>query len=143
MKNLKLYNIVIGYMLIYSLLILLSGVWLFFRSQGVEAFDDILKIITHPASKSLHNIIEILTPHIFAMGLLIFIVAHFLLFSIKIKQKQTIIVTLWLLFFMLLNNSIYIFISIELISSGLIKLISLFGFVFLFILLLVMVWVSL
>ncbi len=135
MKNINLYKIPIIYMLIYVILILISGVWLFFLSQE--------NIIISPADKSLHNLVEVATPHLFAIGIVIFVVAHFLLFSTKIKQKNALKLSIWLYIFALLNIGSYFLISIGWFVLGWIKILSLFGFLLLFILLLLSVWLSL
>lgn len=146
MKNLHLYHIPIAYMLLYVLAILLSGVWLFLLSQGL-ASADILQTFTHivntPEPKSLHNFIEVATPHMFAMGTLIFVVAHFMLFSTKVSKKLSLVVSLVLFVVALFNISAYLFISFGLVVSGWIKLLSLALFVFVFLLMLVMVALSL
>ena len=146
MKNLHLYNIPIGYMLLYIIAILFSGVWLFLLSQGLTSGDiltTMTKIIDTPAEKSLHGIIEVATPHLFAMGTLIFVVAHFMLFSTKISKKVSLYISLLLFTVALLNISAYLFISFGLVVSGWIKLLSLGLFVLVFFILLGMVSVSL
>lgn len=135
MKNLHLYTIPIAYMLVYIVAILVSGVWLFLLSQGL-ASADILQTLTNivnvPESKSLHNFIEVATPHMFAMGTLIFVVAHFMLFSTNVSQKFSLIVSLVFFTVALFNISAYLFISFGLVVSGWIKLFSIVLFVFVF-----------
>lgn len=123
MKDTSLYTLPIRYMILFSILILFSGLWLFLLS---------------PTEKSLHNLIEIATPHILAMGILIFTLAHFLLFSTKIKRQSSRNISKWLYGFMFVN----IFASFFM-SFAWIKLLVLSGFVLLFLLLLAMLWVSL
>jgi len=146
MKNLHLYNIPIAYMLLYVVAILFSGVWLFLLSQGL-ANTDILQTFTHivtsPEPKSLHNFIEVATPHMFAMGTLIFVVTHFMLFSTKVSKKLSLTVSLVLFSVALFNISAYLFISFGLVVSGWIKLLSMALFVLLFLGMLAMVAFSL
>lgn len=123
MKNFPLYVLPIKYMILFSIAILASGLWLF--------------LLSTPTEKSLHNIIEVATPHFFAMGILIFIVAHFLLFSVTFKIKYTLLVSRWLYTFMFLN-----IISSFSLALAWIKLLALGGFLFLFLIVLGMVWVS-
>ncbi len=132
MKNLHLYHIPIAYMLLYVVAILFSGIWLFLLSQGL-ASADILQTFTHivttPEPKSLHSFIEVATPHMFAMGTLIFVVAHFMLFSTKVSKKLSLTVSLVLFVVALFNISAYLFISFGLVVSGWIKLFSMGLFV--------------
>jgi len=146
MKHLKLYHIPIAYMLVYVIAILATGVWLFLLSQGLGS-SDIMQILTQIAMKtepkSLHNFIEVATPHIFAMGILIFVVAHFMLFSTKVSQKFSLRVSVLLLIVALLNILAYLLIIFGVVVSGWVKLLSLELFVLLFLLLLGMVAFSL
>jgi len=146
MKNLKLYHIPIAYMLVYVVAILATGIWLFLLSQGLSSADiaNTLQHIIHtPEAKSLHNFIEVATPHMFAMGTLIFVVAHFMLFSTKISQKFSLHISITLFMVALLNISAYLLIIFGLVVSGWVKLVSLGLLVFLFLLLLGMVAFSL
>ena len=133
-------------MLVYILAILATGVWLFLLSQGLGSSDimhTLTQIVTLPESKSLHNFIEVATPHMFAMGTLIFVLAHFMLFSTKISQRFSLIVSLLLFIVALLNISAYLLISFGVVVSGWVKLLSLALFVLLFFIMLGMVAFSL
>ena len=146
MKNFHLYNIPIAYMLVYIVAILLSGLWLFLLSQGLASSDilqTLTKIINTPEPKSIHQFIEVATPHMFAMGTLIFVVAHFMLFSTKVSQKISLSVSLLLFAVALFNISAYLLISFGFIVSGWIKLLSLLLFVLMFIVMLGLVAFSL
>jgi hypothetical protein len=146
MKNLKLYHIPIAYMLVYVVAILATGVWLFLLSQGLDSSDithTLTQIATLAEPKSLHNFIEVATPHIFAMGTLIFVIAHFMLFSTKISQRFSLRISRLLFIVALLNISAYLLIIFGVVVSGWIKLHSLALFVLLFLLLLGMVAFSL
>jgi len=147
MKNLSFYHIPIAYMLLYTVLLLGSGLWLFLLSQGLASSEGLMatleKIIQTPEPKSMHNFIEVATPHMFAMGSLVFVVAHFMLFSTKISQKNSLIVSLILFVFLLFNIFSYGAISFEILSSGWIKLLSIALFTGIFLVLLFMVGISL
>ncbi len=135
MKNLHLYTIPIAYMLVYVVAIIVSGLWLFLLSQGLASADilqTLTNIVNAPEPKSLHNFIEVATPHMFAMGTLIFVVAHFMLFSTNVSQKFSLTVSLLLFTVALFNISAYLFISFGLVVSGWIKLFSIALFVFVF-----------
>ena len=134
-------------MLLYTVLLLGSGLWLFLLSQGLASSEGIAatleKIILTPEPKSMHNFVEVATPHMFAMGSLVFVVAHFMLFSTKISQKISLIVSMILFVFFLFNIFSYGLISFEILSSGWIKLLSMLLFTGVFLLLLFMVGISL
>ncbi len=146
MKNLKLYHIPIIYMILYAIALLATGVWLFLLSQGLagsELFATFSKIVKSPASKSLHNFIEVATPHIFAIGILIFVVAHFMLFSTKVSQKFSLRISITLFIVAFLNIAAYLLIIFGVVVSGWVKLLTLGLFVLLFLVLLGMVAFSL
>lgn len=147
MKNIALYSLPIRYMLIYVLLILMSGIWLFLLSQGLECSDSVIStlknIIASPVEKSVEGLIEVATPHLFAIGTLIFVTAHFMLFSAKFSQKLSLIVAMFLFVFALFDIFSYFAIAFGLVVSGWIKLVALSGFVLLFLLILGLVGFSL
>lgn len=147
MKNVSLYKIPIAYMLVYVVLILCTGVWLFLLSQGLNSSDGvmstIMSIVNSPEPKSLHNFIEVAAPHMFAIGAMVFVASHFMLFSTKISQKTSLIVSMLLFVLALLNIFSYSAIIFGFLVSGWIKLLSISIFVLLFLLMLLMVAVSL
>ena len=135
MKNLRLYHIPIAYMLVYVLAILATGIWLFLLSQGLassDIFGTVEQIVLAPKAKSFHSFIEVATPHMFAMGTVIFLATHFMLFSTKISKKISLFVSVLLFALAFFNISAYLFISFGLVVSGWIKLLSLSLFVLVF-----------
>ncbi len=122
MKYLALYKLPIRYMLVYTLLILFSGIWIFLLSHELNV----------PLKISLQSFIEIATPHLFAIGTLIFIVTHFLLFSSKIKHKTSRILSLMLFVMALLNILVYLPSVLGFEVFGWVKGVFMFGFVALF-----------
>jgi hypothetical protein len=146
MKNLSFFNIPIAYLLVYVVALLATGVWLFLLSQGLNTsgfLNTLMKIANTPEPKSIHNYIEVAAPHIFAMGAMVFVVAHFMLFSTKISQKTSLIVSMLLFVFLLLNIFSYGAISLGFIVSGWIKLLSMTLFGGMFVVLIFMVGISL
>lgn len=147
MKNSALYAISVGYMLLYTVLILASGVWLFLLSQGLGSsaglLDTLKDIIALPEEKSLRGLIEVATPHLFAMGALIFVVAHFMLFSTTVSKKHALFVTLIVFGLALFDIFSYFAISFGWVVSGWLKLTALFAFVSSFMVLLTLVAFSL
>ena len=147
MKNIALYAIPVRYMLIYVVLILMSGLWLFLLSQGFESSESVMStlknVITTPAVKSVEGLIEVVTPHLFAIGTLIFVTAHFMLFSTKVSQKVSLIVAMLLFVFALFDIFSYFAITFGLVVSGWIKLVAMSVFVLLFLVILGLVGFSL
>ncbi len=140
MKNIALYAIPIKYMLLYVVLILVSGVWLFLLSQGLDSSESVMhtlkNIISAPEAKSIQGLIEVLTPHLFAMATLIFVAAHFMLFSTNVSQRVSLIVAMLLFVFALFDIFSYFFITFGWFVSGWIKILSMLVFVLLFVLML-------
>jgi len=140
MKNIALYAIPIKYMLLYVVLILVSGVWLFLLSQGLHSSESVMhtlkNIISAPEVKSIQGLVEVLTPHLFAMATLIFVAAHFMLFSTKVSQRVSLIVAMLLFVFALFDIFSYFFITFGWFVSGWIKILSMLVFVLLFVLML-------
>lgn len=147
MKNTALYKIPIMYMMIYVILILMSGVWLFLLSQGLECKQSVIgalqNLISAPADKSIEGLIEVVTPHLFAMGTLIFVVAHFMLFSTKVSQKVSLIIAMALFMLAMFDIFSYFAITFGLVVSGWIKLLAMSGFIVLFLCMLGLVGISL
>ncbi|GIU00751.1 hypothetical protein TSL6_12570 [Sulfurovum sp. TSL6] len=147
MKHIALYSLPIRYMLIYIMLILMSGVWLFLLSQGLGCSESIIatmkNVINAPADKSIEGLVEVVTPHLFAIGTLIFVTAHFMLFSTKVSQKISLIVAMVLFVFALFDIFAYFAIAFGLVVSGWIKLVAVSSFVLLFVVMLGLVGFSL
>lgn len=132
MKNLHLYHIPIAYMLVYIVAIMVSGIWLFFLSQGLsnsDILETFMHIVNAPEPKSLHNFIEVATPHMFAMGTVLFVIAHFMLFSTKVSYTFSLRISTILFIAAFFNILAYLCISSGLFVSGWIKLFSMGLFV--------------
>ena len=95
----EIHAISIRYFLVMTFMLLATGVWLLLlhTSFSLESFTD------YYVQKSLFGLLEILTPHLFAMGTVIFVLTHFL----SLHKQNTISenrLTLTLFLFMLLSN---------------------------------------
>ena len=147
MKFIALYKIPIIYLLFYAVLILGSGVWLFLLSQGLDSAQSLMHVLTDiihtPEAKSVRGLIEVATPHLFAMGMLIFVAAHFMLFSTSVSKNTTTVVALIVFGFALFDIFIYFMISFGWVVSGWLKLVALFAFVSSFVVLLSLLTFSL
>jgi hypothetical protein len=77
----KPYAIVIRYFLLMLLMLFLTGIWLLLlhTSFSFDAFTN------YYVKKSLFGLLEVTTPHLFAMGTVIFILTHFL----SLNKKNT------------------------------------------------------
>jgi len=146
MKHLILFKIPIGYLLLYAVAIIFSGVWLFLLSQGLEEkgiFQTLQHFIDTPQVKSIYGILEVATPHLVSMGVLLFLVAHFLLFSTSISKTFSKKFSIWLWGVTFANICAYFLISFEIVVTGWVKLFSMSFFVVLFLFLLLLVAFSL
>ncbi len=73
------YRIIIAYTLLFSALVLFSGLWLFALREPWSSV---------AITKSLQSALEQIVPHLFAMSILAFILTHFLLFINTVKPMQ-------------------------------------------------------
>ncbi len=147
MKRYPRYRIPIGYLLLFAFFIVASGIWLFLLPQGLSETGSLNAALRQlgqsPAAKSWQQFIEIATPHLFAMGALIFIVAHFLLFGTRVSRHFSMSLTLWLYIAALADIFAYALIIAGIVTGGWIKLAALAIFALLFLILLGAVTVSL
>ena len=124
------YGLAIGYFLFFVVLTLSSGVALFLVENGLN-----------PKEKSFEGLIEIVSPHLLGMSIMLFVVTHFLLFSRKYSQKFSLKIFLAVVFLMILDQSSYFFMFIECFS--LVKIFSMLGYILGVIILLWMIFFSL
>ncbi len=99
-----------------------TGVALFLVELGVEDMADLTQMAGLIKPKSMEGLIEILSPHIIGMGLMLFVVAHFLLFSKKFSQAFSLKVFVALALVILTDQFSYLFISIGWEMFGWVKL---------------------
>ncbi len=96
------YLYAITYFSLMSLLLIISGIWIFIEKIGFN----LASIIAYYAGDQLHGIpakslygqLEVLVPHLGAMGLFIMVVMHFLVFT-PVREKKYFIPLSLLLFF--------------------------------------------
>ena len=100
------YHLIIRYFLLMFLMLLITGIWLLLlnSSFSFESFTN------YYVQKSVFGLLEIVTPHLFAMGIVIFILTHFLALNTKHTNFNNKI-TLTLFTFMLLSNLSSFFIT--------------------------------
>ena len=113
------YHLIIRYFLLMFLMLLITGIWLLLlnSSFSFESFTN------YYVQKSVFGLLEIVTPHLFAMGIVIFILTHFLALNTKHTNFNNKI-TLTLFTFMLLSNLSSFFITQSTIYMIWLKIIS-------------------
>lgn len=101
-----IYAVVIRYFLVMFLMLLVTGIWLLLlhTSLTVESFTE------YYVKKSLFGLLEVVTPHLFAMGTTLFIVTHFLALNKKNTPYEDKL-TLTLFTVMLVSNLSVFFIT--------------------------------
>ena len=77
----KDYKLSIRYFLLMSLMLLITGIWmlLLHTTLSIESFTN------YYVQKSIFGLLEVVSPHLFAMGTIVFIVTHFL----SLKQRNS------------------------------------------------------
>ena len=130
-KKEHLYGLAIGYFLIFVLFTIGSGVALFLLENGII-----------PKAKSFEGFIEIVSPHILGMSIMLFIVTHFLLFSTKYTQQLSLKIFLWVVVFMVFDQSSYLFMFMGLECFSMVKVFTILGYIMGVFGLLVMVFLS-
>ncbi|CAA6808273.1 MAG: Unknown protein [uncultured Sulfurovum sp.] len=114
-----IYTAVIRYFLLMFLMLLITGIWLLLShtSLSVESFTN------YYVEKSFFGLLEIITPHLFAMGTTVFILTHLLSLNKKNTPYENKL-SLVLFTLMLLSNFSLFFITEESTWMVWIKLIS-------------------
>jgi hypothetical protein len=100
------YKITINYFLIMLFLMMITGIWMVLLQTSFN----LENITNYYIDKSLLGVLEVLTPHLFAMGTVVFILTHFL----SLKNKNTVLetrVSSLLFLVMLLSNLSLLFIT--------------------------------
>ena len=113
-----LYSLTLRYFLILLFMLLLTGLWMFIEHTNVE----IIQLTDYYAKKSFLGLLETISPHLFAMGTILFIVTHFLALERKNTRVESVI-TVLLFIVMLLSNLSTFFIGHEFIVFSWVKLI--------------------
>ena len=119
-----LYALSIRYFLVLLLMLLLTGLWMFIEHTGFE----IVQLTDHYAKKSLLGLLETISPHLFAMGTVVFIITHFLALEKENTKVESMVSTL-LFVVMLSSNLSAFFISYESHLFSWVKLLSALLFV--------------
>lgn len=114
------YSLPIKYLLMMTFMLLGSGLWSFalHTSMSIEGIAD------YYAPKSAFGMLETVTPHLFGMGTLVFILTHFFAIVKGLDQKRYRSFSVMFFVAMLLTNFSGFFITAESIWFAWIKLIT-------------------
>jgi hypothetical protein len=128
----KAYKVAISYFLLFSLLLLVSGAWIFMDKIGFS-YQSVLTYYlgneaAFQAAKTYTGLLKTILPHIFAFGLFVMVVLHFAIFTKKRNTKE-----LTLLIYLAFVTAFLELVSPFMILAGFdsfayLKIISFFGF---------------
>jgi len=119
------YTIALRYFFAMTLLLLFTGVWMFVLNTSLS----IEGTTAYYAPKSFHGLIETVSPHLFGMGLIIFILTHFFAILKGVKQENFKTFSLLFVLVMLLENLSAFFITEDGLILPVVKLLSTLLFV--------------
>jgi len=119
------YGLALKYFLIMTLLLLLSGVWMFMLNTSLS----IEGTMAYYAPKSLHGLLDTVSPHLFGMGVIIFILTHFFAILKGVEQEDFKTFSVLFVVVMLVQNLSGFFITEDGLILSVIKLLSTLLFV--------------
>ena len=119
------YGLALRYFFIMTFLLLLSGLWMFILNTSLS----IEGTAAYYAPKSFHGLLDTVSPHLFGMGLIIFILTHFFAILKGIKQEDFKTFSLLFILVMLLENLSGFFITEDGLILSAVKLVSTLLFV--------------
>lgn len=134
----KAYKYAVGYFLLFSVLLLLSGTLIFaekigFSHESIQSYY-LVNTTSFSSAKTFDGLLKIIVPHIFAFGLFVMVILHFLIFTNKrdTKEVQFLIYSSFITAFLELFSPFFIIFGVDFFIF--IKLISyfLFNFVILY-----------
>lgn len=114
------YSLPIKYLLVMSTMLIGSGMWMFILHTGVS----VEGTAAYYAPKSLFGMLETVTPHLFGMGTLVFILTHFFAVVKGIDQKRFTFFSVSFFVVMLLANLSGFLITEESLWFALLKLVT-------------------
>lgn len=119
------YALPLKYFMIMSILLLLSGLWMFVLHSSLS----IEGTLSYYSPKSFFGLLETVTPHLFGMGILVFVVTHFFAIIEGVESKTYKSFSLGLFMVMLVSNLVGFFISETSVFFAIVKLVSTLLFV--------------
>ncbi len=114
------YNLALKYFFVMTLLLLLSGLGMFVLNTSLS----IEGTTSYYAPKSLYGLLETVSPHLFGMGLIIFILTHFFAILKGVKQENIKTFSILFVLVMLVENVSGFFIMEDGMFFAVIKLLS-------------------
>jgi len=94
------YGIALRYFFVMTFLVLGSGLWMFVTNTSLS----LEGTSSHYALKSFYGLLETVSPHLFAMAVLIFILTHFFAIVSGVKHENFRLFSLLFFTVMLLSN---------------------------------------
>lgn len=104
------YTITVYYFLLMLLMLLITGIWMLLLHTSL----DLTAFTQYYVEKSFYGLLETVTPHLFAMGTIVFILTHFL----ALKNKNTSLESTLsnLLFISMISSNLSVFFITEVTS---------------------------
>jgi len=119
------YAIALRYFLVMTLLLLITGMWMFVLNTSLS----VEGTTAYYAPKSFHGLLDTASPHLFGMGLIIFILTHFFAILKGVKQENFKMFSLLFVLVMLVENLSGFLITEEGLILSVVKLLSTLLFV--------------
>jgi len=94
------YSLPLKYFLVMTVMLLFTGMWLFVLHTSLSVDG----ILDYYAPKTLFGLLETVSPHLFAMGLVVFILTHFFAIVTSAKQEKFRLFSILFFLIMLLAN---------------------------------------
>ena len=113
-----LYILIIRYFFVMLILLLLTGLWMFIEHTTLS----VEGVMRYYEPKSFFGLLETVSPHLFGMGLVVFILTHFFAVVKGINQQKFWLYALFVLMF--LSNFSGFLIEESLLVVAIIKLLS-------------------
>lgn len=125
MNQNPLYVLIIRYFFMMLSLILLSGFWMFLEHTSLS-LEGVMK---YYAPKSFFGLLETVSPHLFGMGVALFIVTHFYAVIKGLASKKVYLVSIGVFLLIFLANVVGFFVEEGFLIAAVIKLLSTLFFI--------------
>ncbi|NOR56229.1 MAG: hypothetical protein GQ531_08480 [Sulfurovum sp.] len=112
------YGLALRYFSVMTLLVLISGLWMFVTNTSLN----VEGTSSYYVLKSFYGLLETVSPHLFSMAVLIFILTHFFAIVSGVKHKNFRLFSILFFLFMLLSNVSGFFIEESGVFFSLLKL---------------------
>ncbi|CAA6801975.1 MAG: Unknown protein [uncultured Sulfurovum sp.] len=119
------YILPLKYFFVMISMLLLTGVWMFVRHTSLS----IAGTLSYYEGKSIFGLLETVSPHLFGMAILVFVLTHFFAIISGVEQQRFKLFSLLFFLCMLVANSSVFFIEEGSLFFVLLKLSSTFLFV--------------